>query len=505
MATLTTSYQCLGQAYIGTSGGSLYVRVYAKYSQQDITNNRTLVQYQARAYYENGNYIRDDAGNGSVNGTSSGTATGSCTRPTTGETTIATTEAWVYHNADGTKSISCSAKLNFPNWGWSNTANGSASLPTIPRASSISCPGGNIGSSTKISISRASSSFTHTISYSFGSLSGTIATKTSSTSIDWTIPTSFYAQIPNSNTGTITLTCQTYSGSTLIGTKTATCTANVTDSNPVFPSLPIIYEDTNSEIALITQNRQQIVRNLSFLTVSFLAAEGQNGATITKYKVTFNGTIRNLTESGTIEYGTVNLSSNETITIEAIDSRGNSAKTSEEIIILDWVQPTATFSVGRINNYEDETKITPNCVISSVNEKNYIRSITCYYKKVQDSQYTNQINLTNYAESTLYIDKKYTWDFKVVIADRFGSTTYYFQIAKGMPLFYRDVKRLSVGVNGFPTKDNQLYNNGEFYNEGDFFIGGVQLQPNASETISGGIKIRLDAAILYITTDGSDP
>ena len=70
-------------------------------------------------------------------------------------------------------------------------------LTTIPRASSVTCADGNIGSSTTININRASSNFTHTLKYSFGTLSGTIVTKTSETSIGWTIPTSFYAQIPN--------------------------------------------------------------------------------------------------------------------------------------------------------------------------------------------------------------------------------------------------------------------------------------------------------------------
>lgn len=134
MATLTTSYQKLGEAYLGTSGGSLYIRVYAKYSEQDTTNNRTKVQYQARAYYNGGSYILDSQSSGNVSGTSASTSSFSRSSSyPSGETTLGTTEAWVSHNTDGTKSISASAYLNFPNWGWSATASGSASLPTIAR------------------------------------------------------------------------------------------------------------------------------------------------------------------------------------------------------------------------------------------------------------------------------------------------------------------------------------------------------------------------------------
>ena len=50
MATLTTSWQLIDQTYLGTSGGNLYVRLYARYSEQDMANNRTYVYYQARSY-----------------------------------------------------------------------------------------------------------------------------------------------------------------------------------------------------------------------------------------------------------------------------------------------------------------------------------------------------------------------------------------------------------------------------------------------------------------------
>ena len=219
MATLTTSYQKLGEAYLGNSYGNLYIRIYAKYSEQDIVNNRTKVQYQARAYYSGSTYIMDQQSSGNVTGTSASQVnfSRSSSYPS-GETTLGTTEAWVTHDGDGTKSVSGSAYLNFPNWGWHNTATGSATLPTIPRASEISSVSTvDIGSTATIAVNRKSASFTHTITYSFGSLSGTIVNKSSSTSINWTIPTTFYAQIPSLKQGSGYLYITTYSGNTQIG------------------------------------------------------------------------------------------------------------------------------------------------------------------------------------------------------------------------------------------------------------------------------------------------
>ena len=95
-----------------------------------------------------------------------------------------------------------------------------------------------MGSATTISITRASSSFTHTLSYSFGSTSGTIATKTTSTSVSWTPALTLANQIPNALTGTCTITCETYNGSTKIGSKTCTLTLTVPSSvKPTITSL----------------------------------------------------------------------------------------------------------------------------------------------------------------------------------------------------------------------------------------------------------------------------
>ena len=109
---------------------------------------------------------------------------------------------------------------------------GTWALTTIPRTSSIYAVDADIGSSTLITISRASSSFTHTISYKFGDKSGFIATKTAKTSIPWSLTPAddFYKRIPNAKYITVTLTCQTYSGSTLIGQTTTTFRANAPEA-----------------------------------------------------------------------------------------------------------------------------------------------------------------------------------------------------------------------------------------------------------------------------------
>lgn len=129
------------------------------------------------------------------------------------------------HNADGTKSFTVAA---FSGWLYGNgdytAAAKSFTLPTIPRATTPSIGPVTIGGKATISLPRASTAFTHTLSYSFGSASGTIATKAGS-SYTWTVPESLAAQITSKLSGTGTLTCKTYKGSTLIGTKSVSFTA----------------------------------------------------------------------------------------------------------------------------------------------------------------------------------------------------------------------------------------------------------------------------------------
>lgn len=141
----------------------------------------------------------------------------------------------VPHNDDGT--LSGYARTVWTKNG-SNTyvppstnVDANLTLTTIPRKSTATISGTpNIGSQITINTNRKSNSFTHTLSYSFGSLSGQIATNVTD-SKPWTIPTTFYGQIPNATSGTMTITCTTYNGSTSVGSTTT----NVT-----------VYVDTNS-------------------------------------------------------------------------------------------------------------------------------------------------------------------------------------------------------------------------------------------------------------------
>lgn len=156
----------------------------------------------------------------------------------------------VKHNADGTKTVSIPWywNVNSP-WGQYVKPSGSFdyTITTIPIATTptVSVSSINMGSSLTISMPRASSSFTHTLKYSMGNQSGTIGSGLG-TSASWTVPYSLAYAIPNAKSGTCTITCETWSGGTWVGSKSVTFTANVPEDANTKPSVSCIATPVSS-------------------------------------------------------------------------------------------------------------------------------------------------------------------------------------------------------------------------------------------------------------------
>lgn len=245
----------------------------------------------------------------------------------------------IAHTSDGSKSFTISG---FSGWiyesGTTYASSQTFTLPTIPRASSVSCSAANIGSNATISISRASSDFAHTLTYSFGSLSDTIAMKTSSTSISWTLPTTFYAQIPNSKNGTGTITCQTYNGSTLIGTKTCSfvATANEAISKP---TLSPTVADSNTATTALTGDSAKFIKYYSNASV-VTGAKARNSATLKSQKIVCGA------KSISGASGTISAVESGSFTFSATDSRGYTTTQTANKTLIEYVKLTCSMEAG---------------------------------------------------------------------------------------------------------------------------------------------------------------
>lgn len=195
----------------------------------------------------------------------------------------------VPHNSDGTKEMSFSIRMdevtgNYSGDTWKYGAASVSStlwLASIPRASSISVTSGSGtkpgAGSIKLSISRASSSFTHTVTWSYHDLTGTVGTGIG-TSATWDVPLSFIEKSPSADTW-MTFICKTYNGSTEIGS--SSCTANIGHYSPssiTNYTSNIICDGTNTIDVTISRGHSSFIHDVEWFFGSH------------KYKKTNQGT-----------------------------------------------------------------------------------------------------------------------------------------------------------------------------------------------------------------------
>ena len=141
----------------------------------------------------------------------------------------------VDHKADGsgTATIQWKWAVNSP-WGGFVNASGSFSitLPQIPRATTptLSATSVQMGKSITISMPRASSSFTHILKYTINGKTDTFK-EGAGTSFTWNIPKDLVQHIPNKLSSSVTITCETWSVTTKVGSKDVSFTATVPDAS----------------------------------------------------------------------------------------------------------------------------------------------------------------------------------------------------------------------------------------------------------------------------------
>lgn len=245
----------------------------------------------------------------------------------------------ISHNNDGTKTVTLSGVwCSAISGGWapySLSVSGEVTLPTIPRATTPGIGGVTMGETAHISLPRASSGFTHTLRYVFGGAAETIATGVA-TGYDWLVPESLAAQIPDAASGKGTLTCETYSGSTLIGTKSVTFTVSVPGSmKPAVLSgwAAVTYDNSGTA----AENMAAWVQGYSKAKAAFDASKVtcRQGAGVSKFSITYLG---KTTEGNPCRTETIS-TTGATVRCTVTDSRGLTAWEDFNIALLEYAPP----------------------------------------------------------------------------------------------------------------------------------------------------------------------
>ena len=427
---LTKEYQKLTEKHIGNTGyGNAYLRLYVKRDDYEIANNRTKVYVKLVHYLEqNAGWVQYWSSSAKVTGDISETFTGSTNQQfNAGETTLIETNSYIKHNDDGTKSITLGGSFTNSFFGNTITLDDKiATLPTIPRASEVSSSSPYIGDNATIIISSKSSSFIHTLTYAFGSTSGTIATKTNLTTVPWDtdkIKEDLYKQIPNAKSGKGTITCETYNGNTLVGTKTCSFNLYAKESD-CKPSIDGTVVDTNSSTKALTGNSAVMVRYMSKPKVT-ISSSANYSSSIKNYSINVDGQTTNSSE---VTFDTI---SSNNITISVTDSRGYSNSKPLTPSMINYVKLTSNLTIERPEQTSNEAYLNGsgqwfNGSFSSSNANTL--SINCEYRKSGDSSWISLGTLTpsksgnTFSFSNLKLgesfDYKNEYQFRITIADK---------------------------------------------------------------------------------------
>lgn len=215
------------------------------------------------------------------------------------------------------------------------SGNVTVAATATPLKSAIGATDANIESASAITVTRYNTSYTHTITYKLGNTTGTIVTKSTKTSISGTVPSAFYAQIPNANTGACTLTCETFNGNTSLGSSTYTITVTAS-SGKCKPTVTATVEDANSTTKALTGNAATLIRYKS-TALCTLNATPKNSATISSISIAGNSVTGTTSEGVTTATKSFSRVSTTSFAFIAKDSRGYSSSVTKTPTMVAYV------------------------------------------------------------------------------------------------------------------------------------------------------------------------
>lgn len=308
----------------------LEVRFYT--GDQNIEANTTQVLAEVYLQSQPGWFVDASFTGQALASTWGGAATKQHYNPGGATTLFTSYSRTITHNADGTKSINVGGSLKANNViAFDQAISQWFLLPTIPRATTPTLSGGGgftTGAARTISLPRASTNFTHDVTYSFRGLTGTIATGAGVTAT-WTPPHDLMEALTNGTAANVTITVVTKQGSTVIGTRSAQF--SLTAAASIVPTVSqVLWDDNNPTVKA---NIGAFVQGLSLISGT-VNATGVYGSTITERRLRVGSTI--------VPEGTpIQIAGHGTVTAqgEAIDSRGRLGTLAASFGVLQYEPP----------------------------------------------------------------------------------------------------------------------------------------------------------------------
>ena len=456
--------------YFSTSNQFIKYDIHVDETAVDNANNTSTVRVRVLAWRTN-NYTTDDAGTCyvSIDGTNYSQSWTYGQKPISynSDTVMFDKTVTIPHDPDGKKTIYVSAYFQHNRFS-SNSQGFNVTLTEIPRAATLVAaqdfndegnpqitynnPAGSLVTSLQACISLDGS--TASVPYRDIAKDGTTYTFNLTSAERNTL----LAATPNSNTLTVYFIVKTVLGGQTF-TSSLQKVMTVVNANPTITGAT--YYDTNAATLAITSDDSKIIQNNSTVEFKFTALTALKSATLASIKATINGVTQTASLSGstqsnkTLAFGTINNSYDLEATIELTDSRGNKATTTLNITILGWALPTGKISLWRKDNYYDETYIKVVSTISSLDGNNAV-TIQYQYKATDEANYGALTTINDSTTYTIQLDNTKAYDFRIIVSDLLGSTTYNLVQQQGLPILFIDRLKRSVGIGAIPTENNQF-------------------------------------------------
>lgn len=423
------------------------VSIYITFDEnsQSVTSNKTNVTAAVVAKWTGGSFnLNKKSGWLKINGTSySFTNSFNDKQTTSGTKVLFTKTVDIVHDNDGTKEdVPVSASYTSGVSSGTVTASMLVDLTTIDRESTLGASDANIGSKSTIVVDRKNKDFTHSIAYKFGSLTGyikadgslsTTEVKLTAVSISWTVPTTFYGQIPKAKTGTCTLTIKTYSGNTQIGaakTDTLTVTAAQALCAPIVSGT---VADINDATVALTGDDSKLVRYMS-VAYCAITATAKNSATIASKKIAGVAVTDDATEISGIRTSSVDF--------YAKDSRGYESAVSVPVELVPYIVLTNKASGARDDPTSGNVTLTVkgNYYNGSFGAEDNALSIRYSIDGSDPIEATPTINGNTYSATLALtgLDYQSAFEISVTVSDKLDSKTEIVSIGKGVPIYYHN-------------------------------------------------------------------
>lgn len=489
-------------------GNGYYLWLETTNSGHNISNNTSVVNYKLWIYNATATFDAATTGSLSINGRPVWTTSARLALLSWNSSLLlASGSTIVSHNADGKKSVSVAAsfKTNTQGTVWavpSLSLSGSMTLNTIPRTSkpSLSHSSRDLGSAITIYTNRASTSFTHTVAYSIGNKSGTIATGVGA-STSWTLPANLAEEILTSRSRAGTITVTTYNGSTRIGSASITFTATVPDTATYRPVATIVKIAEAATLPAIF-GATDYIQTKSKLKVD-ASATFKYGTSVNYYRITIDGIHYNR-QSATSDF--INKSGGVVVTVMVVDKRGLSNSVSQTVQFIPYHAPEITvFNVERYPN-DQANKVSVGYATnrSNVNGKNTRTIIVDFRLAGNGGSWTQLFKSENNAMTDdNYSDTRYptnvfstdnSFDFRLRLSDAFETVEFETSIGTAFELInwnnsgrgmaigkVSERDTLEVGLDAEFFKDVLVYDN-------DIYLHGGKVLPN--EIIDGRNKMQ---------------